>query len=196
MLNYIWAFMMIIAIVFGAINGRLDLIATEALAAAKDAVMTVLALTGAMCFWSGLLKIAEEGGVINALRRLLRPVLRLLFPSIKPDSDAAGAIISNMSANLLGMGNAATPFGIKAMHELDRLSGHSGVASNAMCMFVVVNTASIQLIPTTMIAILSGAGAQNPFDIIVPTLITSFAALILGALMCAALSRTGKKLKK
>lgn len=187
---------MIIAIVFGAINGRLDLIATQALEAAKDAVMTVLALTGAMCFWSGLLKIAEEGGVINALRRLLRPVLRLLFPSIKPDSDAAGAIISNMSANLLGMGNAATPFGIKAMHELDRLSGHSGVASNAMCMFVVVNTASIQLIPTTMIAILSGAGAQNPFDIIVPTLITSFAALILGALMCAALSRTGKKLKK
>ena len=196
MLNYIWAFMMIIAIVFGAINGRLDLIATQALAAAKDAIMTVLALTGAMCVWSGLLKIAEEGGVINALRRLLRPVIRLLFPSIKPDSDAAGAIISNMSANLLGMGNAATPFGIKAMHELDRLSGHSGIASNAMCMFVVVNAASIQLIPTTMIAILSGAGAQNPFDIIVPTLITSFAALILGALMCAALSRTERKFKK
>lgn len=193
MLNYIWAFMMIIAIVFGAINGRLDLIATEALAAAKDAVMTTLALTGAMCFWSGLLKIAEAGGVIAALRRLLRPVIRLLFPGIKPDSDAAGAIVSNMSANLLGMGNAATPFGIKAMQELDRLGGHSGVASNAMCMFVVVNTASIQLIPTTMIAILSGAGTQNPFDIILPTLIASFAALTLGALMCAALSRTGRK---
>lgn len=193
MLNYIWAFMMIIAIVFGAINGRLDLIATEALAAAKDAVMTTLALTGAMCFWSGLLKIAEAGGVIAALRRLLHPIIRLLFPGIKPDSDAAGAIVSNMSANLLGMGNAATPFGIKAMQELDRLGGHSGVASNAMCMFVVVNTASIQLIPTTMIAILSGAGAQNPFDIILPTLIASFATLTLGTLMCAALSRTGRK---
>lgn len=193
MLNYIWAFMIIISIIFGAVNGRLDVVATEALAASKEAVMTVLALTGAMCFWSGLLKIAEEGGLVNALRKLLRPVIRLLFPGIRPDSDAAGAIISNMSANLLGMGNAATPFGIKAMHELDALGGHSGVASNAMCMFVVINTASIQLIPTTMIAILSGAGAQNPFDIIVPTLITSFIALVLGALMCAALSRTGTK---
>lgn len=196
MLNYIWAFMIIISIIFGAINGRLDVVATEALAASKEAVMTVLALTGAMCFWSGLLKIAENGGLINALRKLLRPVIRLLFPSLRPDSDAAGAIISNMSANLLGMGNAATPFGIKAMQELDKLGGHSGVASNAMCMFVVINTASIQLIPTTMIAILSGAGAQNPFDILVPTLITSFLALVFGALMCAALSRTGTKTRR
>lgn len=188
MLNYIWSFMMITAVIFGALSGRLDLLASEALAAAKDAIMTTLSLTGAMCMWSGLLKIAEEGGIINALKRLLRPVLRLLFPKINPNSDAAGAIISNMSANLLGMGNAATPFGIKAMRELDRLNPHSGVASDAMCMFVVVNTASIQLIPTTMIAILSGAGAKNPFDIIIPTLISSFFALILGALMCSALS--------
>lgn len=95
--------------------------------------MTTLALTGAMCFWSGLLKIAEAGGVIAALRRLLRPIIRLLFPGIKPDSDAAGAIVSNMSANLLGMGNAATPFGIKAMQELDRLGGHSGVGRRMPC---------------------------------------------------------------
>lgn len=152
MLNYIWAFMMIIAIVFGAVNRAARPDCDSGARGGKGRGYDGACTHRRDVLWSGLLKIAEEGGVINALRRLLRPVLRLLFPGIKPDSDAAGAIISNMSANLLGMGNAATPFGIKAMHELDRLSGHSGVASNAMCMFVVVNTASIQLIPTTMIA--------------------------------------------
>lgn len=195
MLNYIWAFMIIISIVAAAFNGRLDAVALQALSASKEAVMSVLSLTGAMCFWSGLLKVAEQGGLIRALSRALRPLIRLLFPSVPPDSDAAGAIISNMSANMLGMGNAATPFGIKAMHELSALNRGSDTASDAMCMFVVINTASIQLIPTTMIAILSGAGAQNPFDIIIPTLVSSFASLIFGTLMCASLAHSGKKKK-
>lgn len=199
MLNYIWAFMIIISIIAAAFGGRLDTLAAEALTASKDAITTVISLTGAMCFWSGILKIAENSGVTNALSRLLKPIIRFLFPTISPHSDAAGAIVSNMSANMLGMGNAATPFGIKAMHELDALNNHSKTASSAMCMFVVVNTASIQLIPTTMISILSGAGAQNPFDIMVPTLIVSFISLIAGTLMCASLSNAsicgrGKKI--
>ncbi len=196
MLNYIWAFMIIISIIAATFGGKLDTLATEALTASKDAIATVISLTGAMCFWSGILKIAENCGITKALSRFLKPVIRFLFPSVPPHSDAAGAIVSNMSANMLGMGNAATPFGIKAMHELDALNNHSQTASNAMCMFVVVNTASIQLIPTTMISILSGAGAQNPFDIMLPTLIVSFASLVAGTLMCAALSRTNAPPRK
>lgn len=188
MLNYIWAFMIIISIVTAAFNGRLDAVAIQAMEASKTAVMSVLSLTGAMCLWSGLLKIAELGGLTRALSKLLRPVVRLLFPSIDPNSKAAAAIVSNISANMLGMGNAATPFGIKAMQELSALNRGSVAASDAMCMFVVINTASVQLIPTTMLAILGGAGAQNPFDIIIPTLISSFLTLIFGTFTCFVLS--------
>ena len=196
MLNYIWAFMILFSIIFGLINGRLDIVATQALVAAKDAVNTVISLVGVMCFWSGMLKIAEQGGIIRALSRLLSPIIRALFPTLVPNGKAADAIISNMSANMLGMGNAATPFGIKAMQELDELNNHSMYASNAMCMFVVINTASIQLIPTTMIGVLSSAGATNPFDIIFPTIICSFIALIFGVLMCSALAKTTGRQKE
>ncbi len=192
MLNYIWSFMILVSIIFATINGRLGTLATEALGASKDAVSMIISLCGAMCFWSGMLKIAEQGGLTRILAKILKPLTRLLFPTIASNSDAAGAIVSNMSANMLGMGNAATPFGIKAMQELDILNNHCVYASDAMCMFVVINTASIQLIPTTMIALLSGAGASNPFDIILPTLISSFASLIFGTLLCSALSHTSK----
>ncbi len=191
MLNFIWSFMILFSIIFAAANGQIDAVALRSLDAAKDAVTMVISLTGAMCFWSGILKIAENGGLLHSLSKLLRPIIRLLFPDINPNSDAAGAIISNMSANLLGMGNAATPLGIKAMQELDNINHHSSVASNAMCRLVVINTASMQLIPTTMIAILSGAGGQNPFDIILPTLLCSFPALVFGILLCRAFE--GKK---
>lgn len=191
MLNFIWSFMILFSIIFSAINGQMDTVALRALDASKDAITTIISLTGAVCFWSGILKIAENGGLIHLLSKTLRPIIRLLFPDINPNSDAAGAIISNMSANMLGMGNAATPLGIKAMQELDNINHHSPTASDAMCRLVVINTASIQLIPTTMIAILSGAGGQNPFDIILPTLLCSFPALVFGILLCRAFE--GKK---
>ena len=192
MLNYIWSFMILVSIIFALVNGRLDVLATQALDASKDAVSMIISLSGAMCFWSGMLKIAEQGGLTHILAKILKPLTRLLFKEVPSNSNAAGAIVSNMSANMLGMGNAATPFGIKAMQELDILNKHCVYASDAMCMFVVINTASIQLIPTTMIALLSGAGANNPFDIILPTLISSFTSLIFGALLCSALSHTSK----
>lgn len=190
MLNYIWSFMIIISVICAAIAGNLDSLATEALSGAKNAITVIISLTGAMCFWSGILNVAEKSGLTESLSKLLHPIIRLLFPSVSPKSAAANAIVSNMSANMLGMGNAATPFGLKAISELSHLNGDINIASDAMCMFVVINTASIQLIPSTMISILSANGSKTPFEIMLPTLIVSFISLLAGTLMCLSLSKS------
>lgn len=192
MMNYIWAGMIVIALIAASFMGTMDATIKEALNAASGAIGVVLGFTGVMCLWSGFLKIAEHGGLIEILRKLLKPVLRLLFPEAARHTKAASAILSNITANFLGMGNAATPFGIRAMQELDEINGHNPSASNAMCMFVVLNTASIQLIPSSIIAIRASAGAANPFDIMVPIWITSAISLVSGIIMCRLLQRRQK----
>lgn len=183
MMNYIWAGMLIVSLVVAALTGRLDATMQEGMRAATDAITMVIGLAGVMCLWTGLMKIAEEGGMIRLLCKWARPIAKRLFPDIAPDSPAMGAIMLNLTANLLGMGNAATPLGLKAMGELDELNAHSSRASNAMCMFVVLNTASIQLIPTTIIAIRSAAGSTAPFEIMLPIWITSLCGIIAGVTM-------------
>lgn len=180
MLNYIWSGMIIISFITAVFTNRINDVTNAALEGAGSAVETCIGLLGAMCLWTGLSKVAEDSGLTRIFAKLLRPVTKILFPKLKCGSAALEAIVLNMVANLLGMGNAATPLGIKAMKELSALNTDKGTASDEMCMFVVINTASIQLIPATVIALRQGAGSLNPAEIIAPVWICSICAVTVG----------------
>lgn len=180
MMNYVWAGMILAAYLFALMNGNVEAVTQGALDGAKSAVEMTLALLGMMCFWTGLLEIAKRSGMTEKLARLARPLMSFLFPQLKRDGTAVSAIVMNMTANFLGLSNAATPLGLKAMEELNRANGGSSRASDAMCMFVVINTASINLIPTTLITLRSAAGSSDPFGIIVPVWISSLLSVAVG----------------
>ena len=173
MLNIIWLMLIGLSVIFGFINGRLDAVVTAVTDSAKMAFEIALGLVGIMVFWLGLMKVAEECGLITLIARILKPILTRLFPEVPPEHPAMGAMVLNMSANILGLGNAATPMGLKAMKELDTLNPIPGVATNPMCTFLAINTASIQLIPVTAMAYLSANGGTHPTDIISSALLAS-----------------------
>lgn len=177
-MNFIWSGMIIISLIFAGINGRLDQTISAAFSGAEGAVSAVAAMAGVFCFWSGLLNVAQTGGFSEVIAKIINPVLKIVFPRLKRDGRALSAITMNVAANLMGMGNAATPAGIEAMCELDKLNGNSPYASDEMCMLVVINTASIQLIPTTIISLRAAAGSQNPAGVIIPIWISSAVSLI------------------
>jgi spore maturation protein A len=174
MLNYIWFGLMAIALVFAVFNGTAPAVAKASVDSAKGAVEIALGLIGIMTLWLGVMRIAEKAGLIQILGRLLRPFSRLLCPEVPPDHPAIGAMIMNIAANFLGLSNAATPFGIKAMEELQTLNAEKETASNAMVTFMVLNTAGLQLIPTTIIGVLAAAGSTLPTAVIAPTLVSTF----------------------
>ena len=177
-MNYIFYFLIVISIVIGAINGRLSEVVNAILTGADKSVKIALSLAGIMAFWLGIMKIAEKSGLVELFARLIKPITKRLFPDIPEEDAAIGDIAMNFSANALGLTNAATPIGLKAMKELQEHNKNKKTASNAMCMFLGMNTASSQLVPATVIAVLVGAGYQNPTEIIAPTLIvTSFTFL-------------------
>ncbi|MBQ9757639.1 MAG: nucleoside recognition protein [Clostridia bacterium] len=180
MLNFIWGGMVIISFIVAALNGRIDALTASALEGAASGIETCIGLLGTMCLWTGLAKIAENSGLNQIFAKLLRPFTKLLFPRLDKNSAALKAIVLNMVANLLGMGNAATPLGICAMRELDKENKHRGTASYEMCMFAVLNTASIQLIPSTVISLRQMYGSQNPSEIVFPIWICSSLAVIMG----------------
>jgi spore maturation protein A len=157
--------------------------------AAGLAVQIAIGLIGIMTLWLGVMKIAEEAGLIRLVVRLVRPVTRRLFPDIPPDDEAIGSIVMNVSANLLGLGNAATPFGLKAMEQLNRLNPSAGQASNAMVTFLAMNTSCVTLIPATAIAVRASMGSQNPAAIIGPTFLASLVATVCGVLIAKLLQR-------
>lgn len=194
MLNYIWCGMILVSLVVGAVCGRLDAVSGGAMDGAAAAVETCIGLLGTMCLWTGLARVAERSGLVEVFARLLKPITKIIFPRLKSDSAAMRAIVMNMVANLLGMGNAATPLGIAAMKELDRLNCRKGIASDEMCMFVVVNTASIQLIPSTIISLRQMYGAQSPAEVIVPVWICSAAAVVVGVLAAKILQKRSRLL--
>lgn len=179
LLNYIWAAMVLISIVFSFFNGTTQEVSQAVLQGAQKAVELVFSMLGMMCLWSGLMKIAEYGGMTKALSRVFNPVLSRLFPKYKHEPETMGAISSNVTANLLGLGNAATPLGLEAMKRMHK-SENKPIANNSMIMFVVINTASIQLIPTTISVIRQSAGASVPMDIAPCIWISSAFALIVG----------------
>lgn len=177
-MNYIFYFLIVISIVIGAMNGRLSDVVNAILTGADKSVKIALSLVGIMAFWLGIMKIAEKSGLVELFARLIKPITKRLFPDIPEEDAAIGDIAMNFSANALGLTNAATPIGLKAMKELQEHNKNKKTASNAMCMFLGMNTASFQLVPATVIAVLVGAGYQNPTEIIAPTLIvTSFTFL-------------------
>lgn len=180
MMNYIWSGMILLSLAVGAVTGRIGEVAAAAIDGAAGAVTLCISLLGIMCLWTGLAKIGERAGLIDLFAKLLRPLTRFLFPRLDQKGTAVGAIVMNMVANLLGMGNAATPLGIAAMRELDRENKHRAAASDEMCMFAVINTASLQLIPTTVISLRQSFGSVNPSVIIMPVWITSVCALAAG----------------
>jgi spore maturation protein A len=189
MLNYIWFGLMAIALVVAAINGTMADVAKAAIDSAKTAVEISIGLVGVMTLWLGMMRIAEAGGLVALLGRALRPVLRWLFPEVPADHPANGAIVMSIAANMLGLNNAATPLGIKAMEELQTLNEDKKTASNPMVTFMAMNTAGVQLIPATMIGVLIAAGSTSPTWIIAPGLIAMFIGTVAAVLAAKMLQR-------
>ena len=179
MLNYIWFGMMLISVVVGTVTGNIDAVTEAAISMAKTAVEIAIGLIGIMALWLGTMKIAEESGLIRIIARALRPITIRLFPDVPEDHPAIGSIVLNMAANILGLGNAATPLGLKAMEELQELNPNKDTATNAMCTFLAINTSSVQLIlPATVVALMGAASNQIFITTILATGLSTIAAII------------------
>jgi spore maturation protein A len=173
MVNWIWLFFIVVGFVVAALNGNVEAVTQAAFDGAKSGVTVCFGLISVLVFWMGMMRIAEDAGILSKLARLLQPAVRFLFPSVPKNHPAIGYIMSNMSANILGLGNAATPMGIKAMQELQKLNPDKDTASTAMCTLLALNTSSITLIPTTLIAIRMNYNSVNPAEIVGTTLIAT-----------------------
>ncbi len=176
MVNLLWAGMILIAIFVAGVNGRSDIITQSIFSSAEQAVIIALGLISIMAFWLGIMKVIERSGFIDIIIFFLKPLARWLFPGVPPGGRAMNAMLMNMSTNFLGMGNAATPFGIKAMEEMQKINTRPDTATDDMCTFLAINTAGLTLIPTTVIALRAATGAQNPTDIIGTTFVASLSA--------------------
>jgi len=174
MLNFIWFGLMAVALIVAAFNGTAEAVTKATVDSATTAVEISIGLVGVMTLWLGIMRIAEAAGLVTTLGRALRPFLRWMFPEIPPGHPAAGAIVVAIAANMLGLNNAATPLGIKAMEELQELNPEKDTATNPMVTFMAMTTSGVQLIPSTMIGILAAAGSVSPTAIIAPGLVATF----------------------
>ena len=180
MINTIWFFLMVVGIIVGIINGRLEEITQAAMDSAALAVQLCIGFIGIWALWLGLMKVAEKSGFIRGIGKVLSPITGILFPQVPKDHPAMGAMVMNMAANMMGLGNAATPLGLKAMKELQKLNHDKTKASNAMCLFLVINTSSITLIPTTVVALRMSTGSANPTEIIGTAMIATTISTLVG----------------
>ena len=179
MLNYIWFGMIFISVMVGSITGNINAVTDAAISMAKTAVEIAISLIGIMALWLGIMKIAEESGLISIIARALRPIMVRLFPDVPKDHPAMGSIVLNMAANILGLGNAATPLGLKAMEELQELNPKKDTATNAMCTFLAINTSSVQIIlPATVVALMGAESNQIFITTILATGLSTVAAVI------------------
>ncbi|MCR4435003.1 MAG: nucleoside recognition domain-containing protein [Clostridiales bacterium] len=188
MLDYIWFGLLVLGFIVGIFSGRAETVTKAAIDSASGAVSVGIGLLGVMCLWTGMMAIAEKSGLVQRIAGLARPVLKLLFPGLARRHPALGAIVMNLVANFLGLGNAATPLGIKAMNELQKLNPKKDTATDDMSMFLVLNTAAVQLVPATVIALRSAAGSLNPAEITVTVWIASISATLAGVTAAKALS--------
>jgi spore maturation protein SpmA len=186
-LNGIWLGLMLVSVVFAAFTGRMDAVKTAALSGARDAVDLVIGLVGVMALFLGLMRVAQEGGLLRAVQRALAPILRRLFPDVPTDHPAMGAMIMNLASNVLGLGNAATPFGLKAMTELQKLNRTPGSASDSMALFLAINATSVSLFPLGVIGVRASLGSASPEAIWIPTLLATTASTGTAMLLCYAL---------
>lgn len=180
MMKYIWAGMIVIGVAVGICTGKADAVGQAITDGAMEGAELCLSLMGIYCLWLGILNIADKAGLVNKMAKVVGRCIGFLFRGLKRDSDAMGYITLNMVANMLGMGNAATPFGLKAMEALNRENGGKKTPSAAMCMFIIINTASVQLLPLTIIGLRAAAGSQAPGEIIVTAFLATLATAIFG----------------
>src|SRR2546423_1616677 len=174
MLNFLWVGLLVAGVAVASVTGRLDVLNQTVFASARAAVMDIaLPLVGTMCFWLGLMRLAERSGLIAVLARMIRPVMQRLFPEVPATDPSMSAMMMSIAANMLGVSNAATPLGLKAMGELNRLNAGANAASNAMCMFLALNTSAVQLVPSTAMNVLAINGSRNPTAIIASTLLAT-----------------------
>lgn len=184
MLNYIWGFMILIGVIYGAINGTLSEVGNAALDSSKEAIQLCITMMGVMSFWVGLMEIAKDAGIIHGAMKYLEPIIHFLFPKIPRGHKSLEYISTNIVANILGLGWAATPAGLKAMEELSKLSKKHEVASNEMCTFLVLNISSLQLIPVNIIAYRSQYGSVNPTAVIGPGIVATLFSTVVAVVFC------------
>lgn len=178
MVNLIWLIMLLAGIIMSAITGNIEQVTKSALEAAELGIEVAIQLMGVMSLWLGIMHLGEKAGLIQSLAKASAPLIRLLFPTLKKDSPAFGPIIMNLCANILGLGNAATPFGLKAMQELQKENPHPDTASTAMITFLALNTSCITIIPATIIGVRMKAGSVNPTEIIGTTIFATACAMV------------------
>ena len=183
MINYIWGGFFIIGIIYSFITGNTEGINNEILTSASSSVNMILQILPIMCLWLGIMQIASDSGLIKKLSRKITPLITKLFPDIPPEHEALTLISSNIIMNMLGLGNAATPFGLKAMKSMQSLNKEKDTATRSMVTFLVINTASVTIIPTTVISFRIIAGSTNPTDIVLVSIITSFLSCIVGLIL-------------
>lgn len=187
--NWIFFGLIAISVLTAAFTGSMPKVTEASIASTKTAVELALGLIGQMTLWLGLVGVLRESGLLGSVARALRPVMGRLFPEVPPDHPAMGAMIMNMAANVLGLGNAATPFGLKAMQELDKLNPRKGVATNSMALFLAINTAGVAVLPLSAIAVRAALGSKDPAGIIVPTLLATSVSTVLAVIACKLLER-------
>lgn len=191
-MNYIFYFLIAISIVIGALNGKLEDVGNAVMSGAELSVKVAFSLIGIMAFWLGIMQIAQKSGIIDFLSKILKPITKVLFNELPENSPAIGDIAMNFSANAFGLSNAATPFGLKAMEELQKENIDKNSASNSMCLLLGMNTAGFQLIPTTVLAVLVGIGYKNPTEIIAPTLLVTCIAFTFAIVLSKILQKMWK----
>ncbi len=191
-MNFIFYFLIVVSIVVGAINGKLQEVANSVMTGAELSVKVAFSLIGIMAFWLGIMQIAQKSGIIDFLSKILKPITKHLFNELPPESSAIGDVAMNFTANAFGLSNAATPFGLKAMEEMQKENIDKTSASNSMCLFLGMNTAGFQLIPTTVLAVLVGIGYKNPTEIIAPTLIVTIIAFTFAIIFSKILQKIWK----
>jgi spore maturation protein A len=192
-IDHIWLVLLVSGTLYGVLTGQSETVSSAASEYAGKAVQLIIGLVGTMSLWMGVMKIAEKSGLMEKLASLLRPVMKRLFPGIPEGHAALGAMAMNMAANMLGLGNAATPFGLKAMKELDSLNREKGTATHDMILFLCMNTASVTLLPTGVMSLRAAADSSDPGAVIGPTLIASVASALFGVIVCTAIRKSLKR---
>ncbi len=193
MVSYIWLFLILIGIGFSAVTGNLNTINDSILTNGTKALDLMLSILPIIVLWTGIMKIAEASGLLRKFAKLMEPILSRLFPSVPKDNPALGFIASNIAANMMGLGSAATPFGLKAMSELQKINDKKDTASVAMITFLVLNTAGVTIVPTTVLALRIATGSNNPSEIILPGVIATFCSSIGGLLLDYFIRRRNNK---
>ena len=189
MINYIWFGIIFIGTIFGITTGKIEEVSKAVVNSTSSTVEFMITFVGMMCLWCGVMKIAEKSGLTDKIAKVLTPIMKLIFKDAVKNDKALGAMVMNITSNMLGLSNAATPFGIKAMEELEKDNKNKGVATNDMALFLVLNTAAIQIIPTSVISIRAACGSANPAIIIGPAIVATGSAAIMGVIYCKILQR-------